>query len=523
MQEIAPFDPVALRATGTAIKLGLALVATCLLGWGALADRKGQGGAGKRLRDGLLVVLAAAATAGWWNFFAFHYGGPERSLPHVHDWDAYHYFVGAKYFDELGYTHLYTCSVAAGPDAWRAERGAGPVVRNLLTNRLESPRPADLRACRTRFSASRWAAFQADIAWFRGRIPNWNDVFLDWGFNATPVWIAFGQALIGDRPASSGVIAWRTLVDVPLLALGFASVAWAFGWRVLCVVLVFWGTNLPADYGWTGGSLLRHPWFALLLSGIALLRREHAFLGGAALGTATALRIFPGAVFGGLALLGLLRLVDRSNPHALTRSLRIGAGALAALAVLALSAAPSTQGFSTWLSFASNSAVDTVPSANNIGLKGILAHREHDKWAMVKGMPSSVSRWERGRSEALASREGWRIAGIAAGIVLLGAAAIRHREEDWVAATLSIGAVPIAFHLASYYHACIVVFALLAGRQPWIGVGLCALAAFSQATVYFGLESDERYVWLSVGWIGFVAVSAAGMIFATKPTARSGA
>jgi len=492
-------------------KLMLALGAALLFAWGAVADRYREGKAGRRLRDFLLVIVTAASALGGLNFLQFHYAVPDRAIPHAHIWDSYHYFVGARYFDELDYTHLYTCSIATNPNAWRLQRGGGPTVRNLATNELGRITTRDLHHCRERFSQQRWEAFTSDVDWFRGRIPNWNHVFLDWGFNATPVWILFGQRLLGDTPASADALRWRTAVDLPLIALGFVGIGWAFGWRPLCLLLVFWGTNLPAEYSWTGGSLLRHTWFGLLLGGIALLRREYAFLGGAALGAATALRVFPAAVFAGLALLGLVRLVRRDDPLGLVRSLRTGAGALLAVGVLSAAAAPSTGGFGTWVEFARNSAIDSVPSANNLGLKGVLAHRERDKWAMLKGLPESVARWEQGREEALASRQGWRVAGIAAGTALLAAAALRQRKEDWVAAVLGVGIVPIAFHLASYYHVCIVVFGLLATRRPWIGVALCLLAAFSQIVGGLPMESDEQYVWLSLGWLGFVTLCAASV------------
>lgn len=508
MDELASFDPAATRAAVGTIKLSLALIAAGLLGWAAVAQRRGGPDTGKRLRDGLLVVVALLSAAAWWNFSAFHYFSPDRHLAHVHDWDTYHYFVGTKYFDELRYTELYNCSAAASPDAWRIQGDNALWVRNLSNNQLEGLRVQDMKACKERFSPDRWRSFSADIAWFYSRIPNWKSVFHDWGFNATPVWITMGQTLIGDRPANARTLGWQTLVDVPVLALGFASVAWAFGWRTLCVLLVFWGTNFPADYSWTGGALLRHPWFGLLLGGISLLRRGHVFLGGFTLGTATALRVFPGAALAGLALLGAARLLRRDDGPALRRSLITGAGALCAMIGLALAAAPFTHGFSTWRDFAVNSAIDSVPSANNLGLKGVLAHRERDKWEMLKGLPDSVTRWEAARADALADRAAWQIVGVGAGLVLLGAATLRRRDEDWVAAVVALGVIPLAFHLASYYHVSIAVFALLASRQPAIGAALCLLAAFSQAAGSFPMENDERYVWLSIGWLSFVGVAA---------------
>ena len=293
-----------------------------------------------------------------------------------------------------------------------------------------------------------------------------------------------------------------------MLAIGFGSVAWAFGWRTLCILLVFWGTNLPAEYSWTGGALLRHLWFALLMGGISLLRRGHDFAAGLALSTAALLRIFPGVVFCGLVLLGLLRLVRPSQRDALPHTLRTAAGALCAVAVLVPLAAPSTGGLVRWAEFARNSAIDNVPSANNLGLKGLLAHRERDKWAMLKGLPGSIERWETARTEALEDRWLALAVGIAAGVLLLALAPLRRPDEDWVFATFGIAIVPIAFHLSSYYHVSIAVLGLLATRQPWIGVALCGLAAYSQWLGTLQVESDERYVWLTAGWLVFVVFTA---------------
>jgi hypothetical protein len=513
---MTPYDAAAVHATIDAIQLALPLAATALLAWGALAERRGD--AGRRVRDGLLIALATLSTAAWWNFGQLHFGGPDRPLPHVHDWDTYHYYAGAKYFDELAYDGLYQCTAAADLESSRWQSVTRRTLRNLETNALERVSPLAAAACKEQFSDARWEEFQVDIGWFRARIPNWDDVFLDWGFNATPVWIAAGRALASTGPASSDQIRWLTLLDVPLLALGFGSLAWGFGWRTLCIVLVFWGTNLPAEYSWTGGALLRHGWFALLLGGVSLLRRGHDFAAGLTLSTATLLRVFPGVVFAGLAVLGLLRILRRSERDGLRRTLRTAAGALCAIAVLVPLAAPSTGGLATWAEFARNSFVDTVPSANNIGLKGLLAHRERDKWAVVKGLPSSVQRWETARAEALADRWLLRGLGMLAGCGLLALAVLRRPREDWVAAVLGIGIVPIAFHLASYYHVSIAMLGLLAARRPWIGVALCALAAYSQGLDHLAIESDERYVWLTVGWLVFVVFAAYSWLAGERTT-----
>ena len=56
----------------------------------------------------MLGVLA------YFNFGAFHFDGLR-----VHLWDMTHYYLGAKYFGELGYDGLYECiAVADAESGW---------------------------------------------------------------------------------------------------------------------------------------------------------------------------------------------------------------------------------------------------------------------------------------------------------------------------------------------------------------------------------------------------------------------
>ena len=64
-----------------------------------------------RRRVELLFLLVAVAT--YFNFGAFHFG------KFVHNWDTFHYYVGAKYFSELRYDGFVGCEYkpAAGTAA----------------------------------------------------------------------------------------------------------------------------------------------------------------------------------------------------------------------------------------------------------------------------------------------------------------------------------------------------------------------------------------------------------------------
>src|ERR1700749_2129740 len=131
------FDWSALNDTTiTQWKGVLALAGVVILGWGVLAKRVTRFARGGKVRDALLIIVAALSCSSWFNFGHFHYG------PYVHWYELYHYYLGAQY-PELGYTRLYDCTIVA-EDEWAH---LGPQlerlhVRDLVTNELGTGAPA---------------------------------------------------------------------------------------------------------------------------------------------------------------------------------------------------------------------------------------------------------------------------------------------------------------------------------------------------------------------------------------------
>ena len=93
------------------------------------AAERGGGGPGGGMADkiasevtsgvfGMAFSLGVLAFACWWNLGAFHFGHR-----YVHTPEFFHYYLGAKYFDELGYTRLYDCAAAV-----EVEHGRGTEV-----------------------------------------------------------------------------------------------------------------------------------------------------------------------------------------------------------------------------------------------------------------------------------------------------------------------------------------------------------------------------------------------------------
>src|SRR6185503_21170371 len=93
----------------------------------------------------------------------------------VHNYEFFHYFVGSKYFPELGYTRLYECANVAEAEQGFRRRVELRKTRDLTKNELvlakyvlEDPERFKKGFVRP-FTPERWAAFKKDIAFFRDR------------------------------------------------------------------------------------------------------------------------------------------------------------------------------------------------------------------------------------------------------------------------------------------------------------------------------------------------------------------
>jgi hypothetical protein len=156
------------------------------------------------------IALGVAGTVVYFNGFKFGY--PRYYNP----WDQYHYYMGAKYFREMGYDGLYKCSVIAEDELGTIsndDAGAGLVgtfdltrevrhpdkkVRNLGGDNLLIP-VTDILAhpeeCKSHFSLERWEKYKADVRFFRIASDKgyWEDMQKDHGFNPPPVWTILGH------------------------------------------------------------------------------------------------------------------------------------------------------------------------------------------------------------------------------------------------------------------------------------------------------------------------------------------
>jgi hypothetical protein len=494
MWELGPAQAGSLKAT-------VAVAGTLLLGFVAVQRRRGR--APGRVADGLLAALGALAAACWGNLGSFHHPG------FGHASETYHYLVGAKYFPELGYANLYRCTAIADAESGRRGEALARHARDLETNLLVPAAELlrDPERCKARFSPARWRSFRRDVGFFREHLPpeRWAATQVDHGYNATPAWGLVGGLLARTGPATGPRVLALELLDPLLLAATGVAIAWAFGWRTLCVALLYWGTNYPAHYGWVGGAYLRQLELAALLVGICCLRRARFASGGALLALASLVRVFPAVALAGVALKALVHAVGTRSLRLRPPHRRIAAGALATALLLVPLSGVGVGGLGVWREFAARSRVLlATPLRNHVGLRTVFAFDPATTARTLEdpGQEDPFARWKEARRRSFEARR-LPFAACVGAFGLLLACAVR-REEDWVAAVLGLGLVPIALELTCYYWAVLVAYALLWERHPWVGAALCALSAAGWWIAGRLLFYDEIFPWISLATVAFV-------------------
>jgi len=212
----------------TLIKLFILVAALVVISVGLyLAKRHGET-RWVMVCDYILVGLAGLSLMNYFYLMPFSF------RPHYQE--MFHYYVGSKYFPEVGYTRLYACVVRAEAESDDLlVRALAPerYITDLETDNIVSARPysIDNTFCKSRFSASRWNEFKGDISFFHSRLEGvrWNNVLMDLGFNPSPVWELAGGHISNSIPLSDQALMRIKQIDVVLILGSIVCLVWAFG------------------------------------------------------------------------------------------------------------------------------------------------------------------------------------------------------------------------------------------------------------------------------------------------------
>jgi hypothetical protein len=414
--------------------------------------------ASRRVYLTTLSLIAAVAWVVYSNFLAFHGIGRERVFIHLHD--VAHYYLGAKYFPELGYQSLYTAMLRAEAEKY-ANHFRSLEARDLETNGLADIRALLARsdAVKARFSSERWEAFQEDVGFFRDSMrEQWGAVLRDHGFNPPPTWPLIGGALANRVPAGrqAGILA-LTLIDPLLLAGMFWAIAWAFGAEAMLLASIYFCTIYGASFGWTGGGFLRFLWLASLVTALCCLKRDRLATAGVLVGAAAMLRIFPAWFAIPIGLYSLREAIARRHVSARHVRFVVAFGATCAALFAATLTLPA--GLGHWQDFRHNMQRHVDNDAyNSIGLGEILSYSGPTRATTPEGFSRELD-WR---------RTTWRVQ---LAVVLLLVGVVVARSWRWpgdVQATLL--AIPLLFGtltLAAYYYAFLILLVLACEGSPW--------------------------------------------------------
>ena len=427
----------------------------------------------KRMRTLVFVVLGGALLS-YPNFGFFHvyqYGT-------IHYWDAYHYFMGAKYLPELGYFKLYEATYVAG-----RELGAFADithVRDLPTNRGRWVSSIDAPAVRGRFAPERWEMFKRDLAFLQPRVPKWPAFFLDHGYNDPPPRALLLHLLLRWVPANRLTLGVLTMLDYLLMAVAFGFVWRAFGAIPAALTGAFLALSFFGRFDLIGGSILRWDWLAALLVGVAAFTRGFGRTAGVLFAYAILARIFPAFFLVPLAIKWLQGRLARTSDRTLTHCLVWAIGAVLAV-TLGLAVAgvrlPTIPEYIARIHVHSQST-----STNRIGLGPFLIANSALWTERADGPVSLVE------DTIPAARPAPYVLPLVSALYLLGALPLILRARPIESVMYAVPLIYCAISLASYYYVFLALLVLLAwegGRTDSVrlieAVSLTVITAVSYA------------------------------------------
>ncbi|MSR63286.1 MAG: hypothetical protein EXS08_12660 [Planctomycetes bacterium] len=323
----------------------------------------------KRAHTAALALLALLG-------FGLYTAQNWQNQRYFNPYEFFHYYVGAKYAPELGYTRLYDAALLVD-----RETGFEHQMRDLANLSAHHGGPeykrlsavyAEEAAIRAPFTPERWTAFRADVVFFRDQLaPSmWEQLLHDKGYNATPLWTLVGGALAERVPiqSASGRFALVSL-DVLLLLASFALVGWAFGLRAMLFAAALYLTHYCTSHAHFRAAFMRTDWLFALSASMCCLHQGKNLRGGALLAWSVLLRVFPFAfALGPVCVLGwsVLRRADERRRAAL----RCAAGFAFTGVLLGGASLAWAGGLEAWREFGAKIVEhDQRPASDTIGFK----------------------------------------------------------------------------------------------------------------------------------------------------------
>jgi hypothetical protein len=444
-----------------------------------------------RVSLGLLIVIALASCASYYNFFETKGGVGFK------DTDVYHYYMGSKYFSEVGYFDLYHCTILALTDSGVKNRFELPRVRDQRTLRIHTPATtlASALQCREQMPDARWAAFAADVTWFDAKFKaeQWDILLNDHGYNPSPVWNAIGNALSSRIELGSAGFDALINADRILMLVAFTLIVWAFSVEAAALAAIAWGTGLHWGYAWIGDSMLRNLWLFAVLAGLCFLKKQRIAIGGGFLVLASLLRVFPAIFVAGYVVHLFARM--RRGESWQVDALQFARGVVTAGVLFCVWAAlASDWGAIAFVEFGEKISVFTdQKSLNKLGLSSLV-------WRSIMMGTGHLTTNAAGGATLASYSPAWlpvvircvQLAVALPALFLFWRAA--QRVRGWELAALGFALIPLLSDPANYYFGFVVCGAILAAQRPRLQVIVLGSCTAWLANALWFYRLPEEYL-----------------------------
>ena len=285
----------------------------------------------------LLMVFA------WCNF-----GLLRGNFGMVHEWEQFHFYLGAKYQQEVGWFNLYKAAILADRESTHT-LDRMTQTRDITNFEVISVDQAmkDGPQVRAKFSDARWAEFKED--WRRMQISSpgigFDRIMMDHGNSNSPAWALIAHPIAELFPIDRSNQTFIGLLDMFLMGIMWWFIWRSFGPRPTLVAVLIWAA-LPIVFDYLAGSFLRWDWLFCLGMAIVFMKREKWATAGAFFGFAVATKLFP--VFFGVALGIRALLVYQREKKLAVRYRRFAVGAFASALTAVLLSSAMFGGFWAW-------------------------------------------------------------------------------------------------------------------------------------------------------------------------------
>ena len=322
------------------------------------------------LRTKVMIALAVL-----FSFGVFHNLGKFRGGTFVHISDMFHYYLGSKYFDELGHFELYNAVIVADTEQGN-ELARLPWYTDLRTyqNTQREKALEDAHRIRSLFSEERWSAFKDDVAFFKKatgmpRSPGLFFLLMDHGYNGSPVSTLILGTLANIVPVTQ--LQLLALLDVFLVIAMSVLVFLTFGFEMWALFSVYFCVNVLNPYDFISGCFLRYDWLFYIVVAVCLLEKGRYASSAFFLTLSAMIRVFPAVLFYGIAIVIFKNV--RATGAVDKKYLRfILAAGVTGAALFLLPSAYLGSVLQPWQEFSERLAIhDDGVYVNHLGLRGI--------------------------------------------------------------------------------------------------------------------------------------------------------